>query len=716
MDKQTQCASSENGNGGQRQQFPNHQSQHPMIPVPNALRIVLEETVKILWKDNEKLEPSNIISLPVRSPWSILLHSVLAVDVVMEEPGYPNYNASIMDGYAICVEPNDRNNEDANSTETLEDASAWTHRLVDKVYAGKFGASSKIATLQDEDGHDTSPLLPVAVYITTGAMVPQYCNCVVPMEDCEVSNDGRYLRITAQVLATLKPQTWIRPVGCDIPSRTVVLPKGHIIDPVAIGLIQQSGVGTIQVKRRIQVGVLSTGNELNSDPDPTTEKIAMGMIPDVNRPVLLSLLSTYGNCCDPIDLGMVRDDSVEDMTKTIRNAIQQCDIIITTGGVSMGETDIVQHVLVRKCGGSLHFGRMNMKPGKPTTFVTIPANDGNRTVLVFAMPGNPVSATVCTQLLVKPCLDLYFREMDKICRDVMGNRTKSDAIKEMVEECLVHPEVTATLAHDIALDEKRPEYHRVQVVLQEDGKYQAKSTGVQRSSRLMSLRDAEGLMVLPPVQGKRIMALRGEEYPVLLLNNANGKAPVRVRDSIHLKNKPNRMKIGVVEVLPAQKNQVSRLHEICTQVENALSGSKSGHAVVVTKATFEDVSTDNLYPLILELCQADVDLVVVSCSPFEGDFIHHLSVSNALNQHLSKQAISLALQARQGAAAQHPQAALFEVVVGYMPGGKSGAMLICLPGIGVHGALSNVRGLLKHGLNLARGKAHNLHHAQQGDK
>jgi molybdopterin molybdotransferase len=699
--------------------------QHPMIPVPKALRIVLEETVKIMYKNKkeEKLEPSNydVISLPARSPWSTLLHCVLASNVVMEEPGYPNYNASIMDGYAIWIDPNDVDDDD-------NDTSAWTHRIVDKVYAGrKQGGDSKMEQPQKEgDGNDTTTLLPAAVYITTGAMVPDHCNCVVPIEDCLVSNDGKYLTIASSILATMKPQTWIRPMGCDIASGTVVLPKGHVIDPVAIGLILQSGVDTIQVKRKIQVGVLSTGNELIVDPNiaaaatttttTPTGNIVKGMIPDVNRPILLSLLSTYGNCCDPIDLGMVRDDSVEDMTKTVQNAIQQCDIIITTGGVSMGETDIVEQVLVERCGGSLHFGRMNMKPGKPTTFVTIPVIDENRTVLVFAMPGNPVSATVCTQLLVKPCVDLYFYGLDKKIMDrydVEEEGTKSDAIKEIVEDCLIHPEVQAKLAHDIVLDEKRPEYHRVQLSLQEDGSYQAISTGVQRSSRLMSLRDAEGLMVLPPVQGTKTKAFQGEEYPVLLLNNTHGKAPVQVRDSIHLKNNSDAIKIAVVEVIPAQKNQESRLEDTCTQIENALSGSKSGKAVVVTKANFEDVSTENLYSLILKLCQVDVDLLVVSCASFEGDFPYHLSVSNALNQHLTKPAISLALQARQGAAAQHPQAALFEVVVGYIPGGKSGAMLICLPEIGVYGALSNVRGLLKHGLNLARGKAHNQHHKHQ---
>jgi molybdopterin biosynthesis enzyme len=103
----------------------------------------------------------------------------------------------------------------------------------------------------------------------------------------------------------------------------------------------------------------------------------------------------------------------------------------------MGETDVVEHVLVERLKGQLHFGRMNMKPGKPTTFVTIPSTKGTR--LVFAMPGNPVSATVCTQLLVRPCLDLLF------CRPDSSADTDGDSVKEytrrVVMNSWVHPEV-----------------------------------------------------------------------------------------------------------------------------------------------------------------------------------------------------------------------------------------------------------------------------------
>lgn len=102
---------------------------------------------------------------------------------------------------------------------------------------------------------------------------------------------------------------------------------------------------------------------------PNDNSSQPGKIPDVNRPILLNLLSSFGRHCQPLDLGTERDDDVESMTATILRALDVCDVIITTGGISMGETDIVEHVLVERCGGTLHFGRMNMKPG--TTIVTI---------------------------------------------------------------------------------------------------------------------------------------------------------------------------------------------------------------------------------------------------------------------------------------------------------------------------------------------------------
>ena len=713
----------------QQQQIRMGQGNHPMIPVPDAIRIVMKETARILLEKNknnsEQRQHSNQHVINIQSSsWSELLNCCVDEDVLMKEPGYPPYNASIMDGYAIRT--NEFSIKDAaaadkkvteTTTTTTTTTYSWTHQVIDKVYAGDDTTDKKTTSDSSDDSS-----LPSALYITTGAVVPKTYNCVVPIEECQVFHHDAKQYIQIAPTAKIQDQEWIRPVGCDIPSNSIVLPKNHILDPVAIGLLLQSGTESIVVKRKIKVGVLSTGNELVVDASSTASASAAveeeGKIPDVNRPILLSLLSTYGNCCEPIDLGMVRDDSVDDMAITMKESIEQCDVIITTGGVSMGETDIVVQVLVDKCGGTLHFGRMHMKPGKPTTFVTVPRSTNNEqqqssSVLVFAMPGNPVSATVCTQLLVKPCLDLYFQGIDKKWLVENDQKTEAEQIYKIVQEAFVHPEIEGVLSHDVKLDNKRPEYHRVQVEIGVDGSYIVSTTGNQRSSRLMSLRDAEALLVLPHAHGVKTKALRGEKYPVLLLNNNSlGVKPVRIEDSVHLKKKGAGMKVGVIEVLPSNKEHLSNLDPTCVKIQDALSGSKSGDASVVFKRTFSD-SVDKLYTSIVDsLSENSVDIVVVSCNSFDGCFSYHLDVSNILKKKLIKVANSLSLQARQGAASNDPKAALFEVVVGYTPESQ-GAMVVCVPDTGVEGALSNTRGLLKHGLNLARGQVHNHHHTHK---
>lgn len=675
---------------------------HPMIPVPDAIRLVMRETAEILL-NNQKLNPNIRISLS-STPWQRLLGCVLDEDVVMKEPGYPPYNASIMDGYAISI--SDFSSEDFKlASNTKPDT--WTHEVVDRIYAGDSGAKT---TIGDKD------ILPPACYITTGAVVPDSYNCVVPVEECEVSVSTSNIRI--KPTANLQHHKWIRPIGCDISGSTIVLPKGHILDPVAIGLVKQSGAEYIVVKRRIKVGVLSTGNELivkdaNDDMQLKTKK---GKIPDVNRPVLLAMLSTsaFENTCEPIDLGTIRDDDLVAMVETVEKALDRCDIIITTGGVSMGESDIVERVLVDKCGGKLHFGRMHMKPGKPTTFVTIPrkVNGDDFVKLVFAQPGNPCSAVVCTQLLVGPCLDLYFNGIDRETFEAKS-KTKEELVDEIVNRSLVHPEIEARLTHDIKLDAKRPEYHRVFLTrkIGDIGEtYDAYSTGVQRSSRLMSLRDAQGLMLLPHVKGKKAVAHKGDIYPVLLMSNIFANEPVQIRGSIHLRRENRKeMRVGVIQVIPYgkmdQDRLSSKLQETCDEVHEAFNvPERVTRTVIVSRRIFSD-SLDKLNSFVFEETLQDIDLIVISCIQVNGSFQYHLDVTKMLRQKLLKVANSLSLQARVGAASQDPATAVFETVVGYSPN-KNGAMLVYVQENGMRGALGNIRSSITHGLRLARGNIH----------
>lgn len=322
------------------------------------------------------------------------------------------------------------------------------------------------------------------------------------------------------------------------------------------------------------------------------------------------------------------------------------------------------------------------------------------------MPGNPVSATVCTHLLVKPCLDILFHGVESSTPVTDGLESKLD---ELTSNALIHPEIEARLAHDVILDSQRPEYHRVTLAMQADGSFEASTTGVQRSSRLISCRDASGLLVLPAGGADKPKALKGETYPVLLLGTFGGVAQVRVRDSLHLKMKARDSKVAVVKVVPKELAHLSFLDETCDQVVKALSGSKSGVASIVSRKTFSGALCD-LYSSIVDSNSAD--FIIVICASFEGCFRYHLDVSSSLRSHVEKAADALALQARQGAASQDPTAALFECFVGYSPE-RQGAMVVCLPDRGLYGALNNIRGLIKHALNVARGKPHNHHHSHK---
>ena len=179
----------------------------------------------------------------------------------------------------------------------------------------------------------------------------------------------------------------------------------------------------------------------------------------------------------------------------------------------------------------------NMKPGKPTTFLTTKIN--SKTRLIFAMPGNPVSAMVCTELLIRPCLDMMHTYM----HDYMD--PDGGSITNMVNNALVHAEVKATLRQGVKLDASRPEYHRVKLeyIINRDGNLElyAKSTGVQRSSRLMSMLDADGLMMLPRgVKGGKDRIDDGESHTVLLSRRGCQHSGIgvfggiAVKDSLHL--------------------------------------------------------------------------------------------------------------------------------------------------------------------------------------
>jgi gephyrin len=304
--------------------------------------------------------------------------------------------------------------------------------------------------------------------ITTGSPIPNGANAVVKVEDTEVvsrhlNGFEHYVRIKVPA----RPGQCIRPVGSDIRVGQVVACKGDRIGPTEMGLLASLGIIRINVYPSPIIALLSTGNELvELDHHPMP-----GQIRDSNRPMLYAGLLEE-NMPNVIDMGIALDKK-DELERKIVSTLMKVDILITSGGVSMGEYDLLKPILEKI--GTIHFGRVLMKPGKPCTFATV--NVDGALKLVFGLPGNPVSSLACFTLFCIPCF-----------RRVSGMK-HFNLVK-----------IQTRLKHDCKLDPERPEYLRAQLTWQGDSFY-AESTGVQQSSRLLSFRSANGLLVLPQRQG-----------------------------------------------------------------------------------------------------------------------------------------------------------------------------------------------------------------------
>ncbi|GAX25236.1 gephyrin [Fistulifera solaris] len=647
---------------------------HPMVSVPEAIRIVLHETARILLSNSRPTECVKIDAQSVRN----IVNRTLAADVIQREPGYPPYRASIMDGFAVS----------STSPQTK-------YQVVGKILTG----DSHLATITTSDD-------PPAHYVTTGAIVPDQYDCVVPIEECQLVSDGAFVIVQKESLVKDK---WIRPPGCDIPGGSIVLKAGHKIDAVSLGLLLQSGVQEVELVCPLVVGVLSTGNELDVNDTSTTDHWAerqLGKIPDVNRPMLLSLLGdTWGACCRVVDLGIAVDSDRHQLARVLETAFLDCHVIVTTGGISVGETDIVEDVLVNDLKGRLHFGRLHMKPGKPTTFMTLPV-ENERDRIVFCMPGNPVSAGVCTHLLIRPCLELLFHGPAS-SPDNNGD-SLDEQIRRTVENAWIHSEFEAQLTHDVALDVERPEYARVVVRRRASGICQVSTTGVQRSSRLMSMRDAVGLIVLPQGSKTRPKALAGETYLVLQTDHCNSSlAPITVQSSRHLSKPSKSFSVAVVVLssieAQAESAGAERMSELADRVAYALSGSKSGSVTTIKCEQYEG-PIDESFKCYLEDKGRQADFVVVLSSTSKGSFRRHSAAAAYIRSILTKPADSMALQVRRGSAAKNNGSAIFETVIGYFPVNEKGFLVVLLAEMGLEGGLGNVRGLLKHAIKIARNK------------
>ncbi|XP_054264194.1 gephyrin [Macrosteles quadrilineatus] len=289
---------------------------------------------------------------------------------VMAQCSVPPYRASVKDGYAAIASDK-----------------AGPRHVITAMLAGSQPLSGGVLGAGQ------------CARVNTGAPVPPGADCVVQVEDTKVlqESEGGTEELQIEILTPPNVGQDIREVGSDVKQGETVLRVTQTpLTSSQVGLLASVGVFKVPCVRLPRVGVLSTGNELQLPGHSLTP----GQIWDSNKVMLLTMFRQHG--FPTVDLGIAKDEPDDTLAK-LQEGIALSDVIVTTGSVSMGDRDLLKHVLKEDLGATIHFGRVNLKPGKPTTFATCAA-PGGRTVVFFCLPGNPVSATVTSHLYVLPSL------------------------------------------------------------------------------------------------------------------------------------------------------------------------------------------------------------------------------------------------------------------------------------------------------------------------
>jgi molybdopterin molybdotransferase len=346
---------------------------------------------------------------------------VLAEDLTAPA-SLPAFAASAVDGYAVRA-------DDAGKTLRIIGESAAGRPFEGNVLAG------------------------FAVRILTGGVLPQGANCVVMVEDVEEKGE------MVTVPAALKAGQNFHAPGADLRAGERVLIAGTQLGAAELGLAAALGFPRLPVRRRPRVALMSTGDELVE----VGGKPGRGQIVDSNRWALLAALREAGAEVRSLGIG---PDEPEPLLKLVTNALAEADVLVTSGGVSVGTHDLIKPLL--ESLGTVHVGRVKLKPGKPFTFATI----GDK--VAFGLPGFPVSSLVTFEVFVRPAL----RKMQGFTQ-------------------LQRPALAVRLGYDARATADRTEYQRV--TLRRDGQeLVAETTGSQSSSRLMSLAGAHALVRVPP--------------------------------------------------------------------------------------------------------------------------------------------------------------------------------------------------------------------------
>ncbi len=382
-------------------------STYPLVDADEAAALVLEQT-PVLEVERRTLEEC--------------AGRVLADDLIAPSP-LPAFPSSAVDGYAV------RSSDAGHALRVIGESAAG------RPFAGLVAPGT-------------------AARVLTGGVVPEGADCVVMVEDVQV--DGEVVMVPSP----LRAGTNYHRVGDDVRAGVRVLSAGTLLGAAEIGIAAAIGQAMLPVGRRPRVALMSTGDELvevGKRPGP-------GQIPDSNRWALLAALREAGADVTLLGIGPDEPGALRDL---VVDALDRADVLVTSGGVSVGTHDLVKPLL--ESLGTVHIGRVKLKPGKPFTFATMPYGK-----LAFGLPGFPVSSLVTFEVFVRPAL----RKMQGFAQ-------------------LQRPTLPVRLGYEARATADRTEYQRV-TLRRVGAELVAETTGSQSSSRLLSLAGAHALVRIAP--------------------------------------------------------------------------------------------------------------------------------------------------------------------------------------------------------------------------
>lgn len=365
----------------------------------------------------------------------------VAAATLTSETTLPPWDNSAMDGFAVV----------ARNVATATQERPVVLRVIDEIAAGR------APTTAVEPG--------TAVRILTGAPLPAGADAVVPVEQTDASPGVAELPSHVAVVSPVAAGAHIRPLGSDLRAGQTVVERGALITPQAIAVVAAGGHAALDVHRRPRVAVLATGDELV----PAGTRLGEAQIPDSNSPGLAAAAIEAG--AEVRSLGIARDtfDSVRD---ALASGLEWADIIVASGGVSVGAHDVVKDAFASI--GRIDLWRIAVQPGKPLAFGRALSPGRERDVLLFGLPGNPVSSLVTFELFVRPAVRRLAGHADPIGRET----------------------VRATLADAVRKAPGRRAYIRVRLERSAEA-WRATLAGGQESHMLSALAAADGLAIIP---------------------------------------------------------------------------------------------------------------------------------------------------------------------------------------------------------------------------